>query len=240
MENTLSPKELSELAHKLGHEIGNPLTAIISLATIIERFGVGLPPEQLADFVAKSSGHAGIIIKEAWKISSLSDKIVMLFSQKIARLENKSLRPLIEEALHRLKTRAALDTADIQIEGEELEAFVEPVQFVFLIQELLSNALQCEIYEGKNPDSPIKLRLSKSEDSVKLSVENSSKIPRAFPLSELSQPLITSWSDFKHLGLGLAACKNILARSQGNIEFLEQAQDNCYLFKVSIGLPLNI
>ena len=30
---------LSDLIHKIGHEIGNPLTSIISLASIIERFG---------------------------------------------------------------------------------------------------------------------------------------------------------------------------------------------------------
>src|SRR5262245_24972844 len=73
---------LSHLIHKLGHEIGNPLTSIISLGTILERFSISapgrgetLPPEKIASY-------ASSIIDEAWRISSLTEKLVLTLSNR--------------------------------------------------------------------------------------------------------------------------------------------------------------
>ena len=36
-----TPDKLSGFVHKIGHEVGNPLTSIISLASILHRIEVG-------------------------------------------------------------------------------------------------------------------------------------------------------------------------------------------------------
>ena len=101
---------LSEIGHKFGHEVGNPLTAIISLASILGRtipadkdsidalFSGQVTAAPAAPQTSKAAApndvdrlklvlsrlpdYANSITQEAWRISALTETLVFLLSDR--------------------------------------------------------------------------------------------------------------------------------------------------------------
>ena len=133
-EDILSAANLSRVIHRIGHEIGNPLTSIISLSSIIER-GIGesgaaqLPIERVVSY-------AGSIGSEAWRISSINEKLVMLLSSRQGNPEPSEPESIIRRALHKLQRRAEHKRFDVEFRraSPQCQALVDPEQaaWVFL------------------------------------------------------------------------------------------------------------
>lgn len=95
-----TPDQLSELVHRVGHEINNPLTSVISFATIFENLVE--PSSGDATAASKLRGYASAILSEAWRINNLTQQMVLLFSTKEIRCSPVNLYDATERALSRL------------------------------------------------------------------------------------------------------------------------------------------
>src|SRR5262249_40647503 len=134
----LSPQVLSRLVHKFGHEVGNPLTSLISLASILERFPTVQGSAQQGAVGQKVPSYARSIISEAWRVSLLTEKLVLLLSDKHGSPSPCNIAKCIERTLSRMKTRQGVDTDFIQLclPGDAgLSAAIDQDQFMVLLSE---------------------------------------------------------------------------------------------------------
>lgn len=133
---SLSPEQLSYLVHQFSHDIGNPLTSIISYSSILEQSAqFSLPLDKVADY-AKS------ISRETWRISVLMEKFLLLSSISM----NATPVPLSEiqqRVFSRYRSRYNLTDIDITFEGFDSEDFVlaEAEHLTAIMCEIASNAL---------------------------------------------------------------------------------------------------
>ena len=236
-------KLLAQLGHKIGHEIGNPLTSIISLATIIERFS-----EPGSD---KNQQYARSIISEAWKISNLVEKFVLLFSERAGNQSICALDEALRRTLNKLKSRGAYDLDDIILRVEDEvppTAHVDLDQLCTILAELLANA--CDASQSgssaaaSNPDGieltgdPIIVRLYSVGSCSCVEVINPIKQPSSHELAELFQPLVTTSPTQKSLGIGLSVVSKIAKRFGGLSEIEEVLLDGDRLhFVARLVLP---
>lgn len=233
---------LSTLVHKLGHEIGNPLTSIISLATILERFG-SIPGSLDAK---KSASYARSIIDEAWRVSGLTEKLVLLLSQKKGSPLEIPVNVLFEKALAKLKSRRIVDTSRMQIcilSESCPKVWIDLDQGAALIAELLINACDAstpakgEDFEAEEP-TPIELRAAAVGEQVEVSIRSFSKRPCPFELQSIFEPFVTSYGDQRKIGLGLCAAASVVSRADGILEVEEEQVRGGYFFTVRVLLPL--
>lgn len=235
----LSKQELSTLIHKIGHEIGNPLTAIISLGSIIERFADDLENPK-PDLGSKISSYANSIISESWRINQHNERLVMLLSHKIGNLYLLNIADVINQAFKKFQLRNKNKNLILNIASPAKEpphAFIDNDQFVILISELILNACNYQAYEYQNNDVQIEAKIESFENHSTLTLSNRIKEPIAYELEKLFEPYVSKYSDKKHLGLGFIMCLAILKKVKGEIKILEQEINQELYFTVEITLP---
>ncbi|HMO18323.1 MAG TPA: histidine kinase dimerization/phospho-acceptor domain-containing protein [Oligoflexia bacterium] len=157
----LEPDTLSKISHQLSHDIGNPLTSIISYSSILEQaVHFSLSPEKIADYAHSLS-------RETWRISSLVEKFLLLTS----RSKNEtpvSLAEVKERVLTRYISRYNLGELDLTFEGFETEEviFAEIEHLTVILCEIASNSLgaQRALAEIKTNDDKEKNRPKIDED----------------------------------------------------------------------------
>ncbi|MCB0323381.1 MAG: hybrid sensor histidine kinase/response regulator [Bdellovibrionales bacterium] len=234
---------LSVLIHKIGHEIGNPLTSIISLATIIDRFSApdagGLDSE-------KAAAYARSIIKESWRVSALTEKLVLLLSNRRGAPTPCDVVGILPRALKKLRSRRGFDSDWVRIVSRSeipLFAFCDSDQFLVAITELLENAFVAVgakdfADDGEPPDTP-PIEVVLSGDRHRCIIEVCVPQPTASerPLDELFQPFVTAHADEKHLGLGLTVVAAIADRVGAELELEEQRLDDGYRFITRLQFP---
>lgn len=238
-----SPETLSDLVHKVGHEIGNPLTAIISLASIIERFHQDPSTPETAPPLRKTSSYAASIIDEAWKISALSERMVLLLSQKPGNTEPCNLFASLERSIQRMRSRSRELSHEVvkQRFGDcEPLVDVDGEQLQVLLQELVSNAQNALTYEfspDRAPASPITAFVKADATTTTLIISNDIPAPRPVALDDLFNPFVTTQPDHKHLGLGLTVCWIIAQRFGGAMRVIEQPRGDELTFTVELSFP---
>lgn len=236
--NILSKQELSTLIHKIGHEIGNPLTAIISLASIIERFAADINTN--ADFAGKISSYSSSIINESWRINQHSEKLVMLLSQKIGNLYLLNITDVINQAHKKFQLRNKnknLAIHTIANTQDTPHAFVDNDQFVILLSELFFNACSYQAYENQSEETEINIEIESDDKFSKIFIYNKIKEALPFELEKLFEPYITKYADKKHLGIGLTMCLNIVKKFKGNITISEMEKNKELFFCIELSLP---
>jgi C4-dicarboxylate-specific signal transduction histidine kinase len=259
----LSSEVLSDIVHKLGHEIGNPLTAIISLASIFERFESEQEPARLRMMADKLAGYGASITAEAWRVNQLSERLVMLLTKRSANINRVNLVEVADRALRRVRSRYGYQQEDVLSNlamSEPVMVASDSEQLLLLVSELLLNALQSASYRrssitevppGAAPGAelgqatppgptlaPVSLFVRQGKDSANLMIRNELSEPLPLELSELFNPMVTTLADHKHIGLGLTVCAAILGRCGGNLRLLEEVNADGISFMVDLSLPL--
>lgn len=238
----LTGETLSNLIHKIGHEIGNPLTAIISLGTIIERFSRESPSADVESTFKKTSGYAGSIIDEAWKISALSERLVMLLSQKPGNVGPCNLGEALAKSLQkqRLRNRGRTPNVLVSTLGDKpCIALIDSEQLAVFFGEIFLNAQNAIGYElgGDDANHPVTALLRTEGDRVLFALTNDTPEPRSGDLDSLFDLCTTTYGDRKHLGIGLTMCWTIISRFGGTMRLIEQSRQSGYSFTVEVSLP---
>lgn len=216
---------VSELVHRIGHEVGNPLTAIIALASI-------LPLESDHEKVLE---HAKSIKAEAWKINALNEKLILLLSDKLGNCEACDLEEATYAAESKIRTRYGVGNLNLRVHAQEnCSANIDKDQLISLISELLLNAFQ----NSSDRNNSINCSINKEPNNfATLHITNLSDKACPFALENVFEPLVTGHETAKHLGLGLAIAHAITSRFSGSIDISEEQVPDGYLFSAKICLP---
>lgn len=234
--NILEPEILSSLVHKIGHEIGNPLTSIISMASLIEYFS----NPKLKTSENKSQQYALSITKEAWKIAGISQKLVLLLSNKQGSPSLCSLMAAFSHSIEKLKSRNSTGAILVDIDMSKIEknskVFCDQDQLLALISELIENAQKAvSKFPVEEPQCPL-ISISSESNLRHTSFSISSITSTACPLelNEIFKPLVTSYPNDRHIGIGLTMAYAIIKRAGGDLEAKEETVDNEKNFCFSI------
>jgi signal transduction histidine kinase len=235
-----NPSFLSDLIHLVNHNVGNPLTAIITLASLIERTSGAAPlpisSEQLA-------GYGGSITREAWKISSISEHLVLLLSQRSEPSGEIQPSDLVERAISRLEMRGQIKGGLVNIDDlqpTDIVTAVDTEQLQVVVAELLMNAKR-EIDElvptGVNKTETINVSGTEDSSGYRLLVSNRIARPFTGELSELFNPLVGLYREEKCLGIGLTAAALTAARFGLGISIEILNRDGAEYFVASLSFP---
>jgi signal transduction histidine kinase len=208
----------------LGHDLRNPVGAILNCAQLLVRMKLDEKSVRLANIIQDSSFRInglidnildfargrlgeGIIIN-----SDEEDKLDIILNQVIA--EMRAIWPD-----HIIKTRFKL-AEPVNCDGKR-------------IAQLFSNILGNALTHGK-ADTPVKVEAISGDGEFKLSVFNyGDKIPAA-TMDRLFQPF--SRGEFKSgqggLGLGLYIANEIARAHGGKIEVLSTSEETCFTYSM--------
>ncbi len=240
-----SGDSLSNLMHKIGHEIGNPLTAIIALATIMERFQGESSPSDVpgSSPYQKVNSYSTSIIDEAWRISGLNEKVVLLLSTKPGNLGCCVVTEVLAKAAQKFKSRHKRKRIEVRVAPPELP---EPIvwadyeQVLALFTEAITNAYQSFAYRSDDapPVPPIvDVTIDRVDGFIRTTFSNLIEKPLPFPPEELFAAAVTEHGDRKHVGLGLTVGWTIVHRFHGRIAAAELDTPEGLRFSLEILLP---
>lgn len=230
-------KFLSEMLHKIGHEMGNPLTSIISLASIIQSAGGSLSEDRL-------QSYASSINKEAWRISGLNEKLVLLFSTRISDNPICDIEEASRKITQKLLAKGEYKRCDIELRfsSAPMNSRIDSEPFLWLAGAMIENALQACVREAASTNPPeycdlVEISGCAFKDSIELDVSNFRSHPCSLELSRLFEPFVVESAEHKTTGLGLTVAAAVVQRFGGTLELSEEPLSNGgYRFKVSLKL----
>ena len=251
---------LSELVHKIGHDIGNPLTAIISVCSIMQTMA-DMDKNNTA-LIPKVSEYAGMLIGEAWKISRINERLVSLLSSRKPNLVPCTVHSNFVTVFNRLQSRNQKKFGKLEIIYDNVDnpvALADNNQLNLLITELIANCADAlEKNCLKNDSSPLpagrtqlaptegeKLKISvkifKDSDQACFSVASTVNFRcETENLGDLFNPFVSvGYPEEKKIGLGLTTALATVERMNGKIELSEREEDGGkFCFTVTVRLPM--
>ncbi len=238
----LEGETLSELIHKIGHETGNPLTSIISMGTVLSTISSGSSTNNILE---KTLKYSNSIIDEAWRISRLNERLVMLLSRRTGNATLTEVAPCAEKTIKKLRGRYKKIFKPLKLEFEIEEpspkAVIDELQLMVIFSELFTNAAEATKDNSLNSPKqtetlPTKVSIYSKEKNVVLEVTSISKNKCPYELDSLFDPFVTKDTDKKPIGLCLTVCQAIAERFGGTIEVKEELTPKGYTFKSIITL----
>lgn len=230
---------LSDLAHKAGHDIGNPLTSLISLASLIERAQrdpvLTLSPTEIQKY-------AMAIMADAWRVQSIVEKMVLVFSCRGDNSSGTHMVPVIQNSIRKMLKKPDFQQCDLifPVPISDPAALIDSPQLEWLIGEMLNNALahvssklESLPEEEREHAANIKLSLNETDGKITFSVENSLFNEIDSDLDQLFEPFFKASTASKGVGLGLTAAWAVLERAKGSIA----VELNDSIFRVTVELP---
>ncbi len=224
---------LSEFIHRVGHDIGNPLTSLISLASLLERSGPGSKFElSLED----RQRYLNSIMADAWRVQSIMERVVLLLSNRQEGAEGETLvEEVIQFAIRKILKKPSYQRFDVLFSAAEpnLKVNISRSSLEWLVTELLTNALTHLSSSSDELDSEVNLLVRRDGESVLIEVRNA-LINGGYPDPEsLFAPFVKHPITSKTCGLGLSAVQAVVQRAQGEVAL--EASDKH--FQITVTLP---
>ena len=257
---------LSELVHKIGHDIGNPLTAVISVCSIMQTMA-DMDKNNPA-LISKVSEYAGMLTGEAWKISRINERLVSLLSSRKPNLAACNVHSNFVTVFNRLQSRNQKKFGKLEIvfnsksnadpsgrcggthrplhEEVDVAALADNNQLNLLITELLANCADALEKDAAGrplgvPYNKISVNIFKDSDLACFSVASTVSFRcETENLSDLFNPFVSvGFPEEKKIGLGLTTALATIERMNGKIELSEREEgDGKYCFSVTVKLPM--
>ncbi|MBL7662306.1 hybrid sensor histidine kinase/response regulator [bacterium] len=204
----------SELIHFISHEIDNPVTAIVSLASVLPR--TASDQERISHF-------SDLIAQEAWKISRLTEKLTYLLSTRATAKVPCSLMTTVERVKQKLSAEKLFTNwqISIQITSKASEVMFEFHQLALLVREsifIMRNIGELLQTEQKQ----IQITAESDNNEVIFSTKVSTKKQFESDLSLLFDCAAAESSQTKELSLALAVTNAIAQRFGCEFEIEEE------------------
>lgn len=232
---------LSDLVHKFGHDIGNPLTSVISYASVLERLAT---PGQTAieSSPEKTIQFAQSIGAEAWKVSHIMERLVLLLSERAGDTMETDVGQTLDRIVTKLRNRYGLTGVQLSITRppEPVYAAVDPEQLLSLLTELTLNAWEAEqAVRGTNANdsAPVTISIGAIDDTVEIQFSNRAPANAAEKLDSLFELFVKFPEEKRALGVGLTVCEAIVSRHHGSIELKEETENSQTTWTVTVHLP---
>jgi K+-sensing histidine kinase KdpD len=237
--NTSSLKEeksLSDFIHRVGHDVGNPLTSLISLASLLERSS---PDSSFQLSKEDTSKYLKSIISDAWRVQALMEKSVIILSGRTGTEESTTnVGEVVQHSIKKLLRKPAFQPFDITFQPTQAPVVAKITRSLleWLTTELLTNALNHLSLDENGQEFPVFVRVLENENNISLEVENSFLTECNFELKSLFEAFVKHPESSKGAGLGLTAANILLSRSKSEL-FLELDEEKkCFI--VTVQLPL--
>ncbi len=235
-----SGEKLSDLIHKIGHDIGNPLTSIISLGSLLQRICSESQSSSQNEMFNndKLSLYLDSMVKEAWRIGSINERMVILLSNRPNNQELAPVARICERAIQKLQNTDEFENinVDFELSSEELSIQIDPAQFQVLISELLRNAYEwSKDLESESSISVVAFTDKEGKTNIEINNEFDANLPK--DLESLFLPFEKGSSSSKNIGLGLTVAWAIVERAGGSVEISERAIAAKRIFTTRIAVP---
>ncbi len=203
---------LGELSGAIGHEINNPLTAILSNAQAGKRFLERDPPDtgqagEIFDDIAADSKRAGNVIQ----------RLRALFKKADAQLEPVDLNGIVAEVLQLADRRLLEDNVSVttKLASDLPTVRADSVQLKQVLLNLVVNACDA-MTENKPGDRSLTIATScEDKGFAQVSVSDRGSGIAAYVKERLFQPFVTTKST--GTGLGLSICRSIIEAHGGRL-----------------------
>jgi two-component system sensor kinase FixL len=223
---------VSEMNAAIGHELNNPLAALINYLTsanLLLKLPV-LDRALLQSALVKAHG-------EATRSINVLRKLREFFRAGVVRREIVNPRKLASDGLAamQVKFRQANITAAVEIAAELPDIEADPLQVAMVLQNLLANAYDA-VQAAGSERRKVTIGATQKGNEVMLSVADSGTgIPDAL-LDRIFRPV--SSTKAVGMGLGLAICRSLVEANDGRIAVLRSDRDGtCIGFYIPLAKP---
>jgi nitrogen-specific signal transduction histidine kinase len=204
-ENLLKSQRLAaigEVAAMIGHDLRNPLQAIMYSLYLAKREIEASPNENLREIME--------IMEEQVEYMNKIVSDLQYYARPIKpSIVKTDLKEIISEILLTLRIPENIEVS-IEIEEVFSEFPVDPLLMKRILMNLIINAIQAMEEGGQ-----LRIRVHKEGDQALISVQDTGVGIPEENLSKIFQPLFTTKA--KGQGLGLAVCKRLVEALRGSI-----------------------
>jgi signal transduction histidine kinase len=198
-----------ELASTLAHELNQPLTALVSYLQASEIMAgerQGADP-RLGPTLRKAAN-------EALRASDTLRRLRNFYAGRGPQLEPLALMPLLEQLADTLRRADGAEAAEISVshDGTDLTVRADRVFVGVILANLLNNATDATAGRSQRT---VAIRVSESEGSVRISVDDNGDGIPAHVRDELFKPFVTSKPD--GMGVGLAVSRSLAEACGGSL-----------------------
>jgi signal transduction histidine kinase len=195
---------LGQLSASLAHEIGSPLQVVLGRARAL----VEHPEEP-----ARVRQVAGVLVKEAERITRIVDQLLALTRRPPARREPVELRLLVRDVVSLLEIEARRKRVHLSLEeGDEIAIEGDPDRLRQVVLNLVRNALAAVAERGSVvvhvESDPSGARVRVVDDGAGMAPEVRERV---------FEPLFTTRSAEGGTGLGLAVVQGIVQEHRGTV-----------------------
>lgn len=207
---------IGSLASGISHEIGNPLSAIISMLETVKAtrasrgkkpaVDAGKEPDPAADMIVRS-------LDEAYRIDALIKQMLLYVRQKPAVPSMVSLKSLCDDTIASMQH--SRDMQGIEVAADVPSALTWRTDYEKLRQVLLNlitNAVDAMHGQGR-----LGIRVSTGNRHLVIEVSDSGEGIDSKDLDRIFEPFFTTKGAGRGTGLGLAIVKNIIRELNGGI-----------------------
>lgn len=204
--------EKNNIISIVAHDLKNPLTSALTMASILKTEGKNLGEDQLhcIEIIEKSMNRMNDMINRLLDIKKIENKLLEL------KLEKVNLREIIHEVNRNLQSEILRKRIKLSLEAEEVYARVDPEYTTQVFENLLSNAIKFS-----PPERNVRIRMIKNNGKARtefidegpgLTEEDKKKIFGKF------QRLSARPTAGEHsTGLGLSIVKKYVEAMEGKV-----------------------
>jgi two-component system, NtrC family, sensor kinase len=199
---------IGRLAAGVAHEINNPLTAILSLSTLLRKKAAeGTPDREDLD----------IIVTETTRCREIVRSLLDFARERPTERRVMDIHEVIRETVGLVSRYGGMDQVHVSVEAASgpLSVNVDPKAIQQVFTNLLVNAA-----EATGPGGRISIRVDEDSSGgfVQVQVRDNGKgIPREH-LDRVFEPFFTTKGERKGTGLGLSVSLGIVRKHDGSIE----------------------
>lgn len=211
---------IGQLAAAVAHEIRNPLTSLKGFV-------------QLMQVTKKADDkHLGIMLSEIERINLISGEMLILGKQQDILFGKEEVNDTIKQVIVLMEAQANLDNVEIDFApSQDGPMFVNADQNQ--LKQVLINIIKNGV-EAIDDHGFVKVVTEKTETQALIKVQDSGAGMDQERIDRLGEPFYSTKE--KGTGLGLAVCKKIIERHQGEITYESEKGKGT---TVTITLPLS-
>jgi len=207
---------VGRLSAGLAHEIGNPISAILSFQDLLLDGELG---EDERDFVQRMKRETERVHRILRDLLDFARPVAKLADDE---LKSASVSDVVEHVASLLRPQKSFNDVELTIVVEEGLPAV-PMQRERLEQVLLNLLLNASDVVPK-PGGRIALRAERSEVGVQIHIEDNGGGVDPEVVDRLFEPFVTTKDVGEGTGLGLAVCRGLIESAGGSIDVEDGAE----------------
>jgi signal transduction histidine kinase len=201
-----------EFLAMLGHELGNPLAAIISAVSVLDRLG---PQDDVAvrarGAIRHQITHLGRLVDDLLDIAHVTSGDIVLTCEPV------NLATSVQRSVSNLASTGRLERHVIDVRAEPVWASADPTRLNQIVANLLTNAIKYT-----SPGGTIRIRVAGEEDQTVIGVADTgigippSLLPHMFDLPVQGERRLDRAQG--GLGVGLTLVRRLVELHGGRVE----------------------